>query len=89
MDVGLHHLAQGRVHRTVPSQRRHAREGLADDADAEMPAAVTGACMAGMLMAIVHDLQLRGLESGFQRTADALCPGHGKTLRKGRTSTRV
>jgi len=89
VDVGLHHFAQRGVHGAMPGQGRHAGEGLADDADAEMSSPVASACVAGMLVAIVDDVQFRWLESGFQRTADALHPGHGSTLRNGRTSTRA
>src|SRR3546814_14150287 len=46
VDIGRHQLAHRGIDGTVPGQRRHARERLADDADIEMPAPVPFARMA-------------------------------------------
>ena len=89
VDVGLHHLAQGGIDRAVAGQRRLAGEHRADDPYGEMATPIAGTLVPGMLVAVVHHLQRDRLQGLLQRRADALDPGHGRTLRNGRTSTRA
>src|SRR5207342_2219182 len=95
VDVRRHHVAQHRVDRAVPRQRRESREAVADDVDDEMPAPVARAGVADVPMTVVDDLDRRRRECGFQQAAHAHDSlgirgrnAHGNTRRNGRTSTR-
>ena len=90
MDVGLHEIAHGGIDAAMPGQRGQAGEGLADDRDGEMPAAIPRTGMTDMLVAFVHDLE-RQRRQLLQRGANhfgAGGPVHGRACRKGFTSTR-
>ncbi|MNU03607.1 hypothetical protein D3C72_2476970 [compost metagenome] len=64
-------------------------EGRADHMDVEMAATIARAFMPGMPMAVVLHLQQFRVQRLLQGRADALDPVHGRTLRNGRTCTRV
>ena len=95
VDIGVHHLTKCSVYRTMPGQRRQAGESRADDVDIEMTASIARPGMAGVLVAIVDDLERLRCKRCFERGADAFDPitalrlDHGSTGLNGRTSTRV
>src|SRR5687768_3501742 len=100
MDVGPHQLRERVVYGAVTFDRRQTGESAADDLDAEMPAAVARAGVAGMAVAVVVDFEQLGCECAFERRADRIDPlfarqrsrlrhVHGSTGRNGRTSTRA
>lgn len=90
-----------RIDGAMTGNRSLAGEGGADDLDMEMPAAITGADVAGVAMAVVAHFQPAGRKRLLQCIADrrdALFAWqrfahrsrfHGNTARNGRTSTRV
>ncbi len=69
-------------------QWRLSGECRADDQHIEVTAPVARAGMAGVAVAVVLHFQPAGREGSLQGGADPLDPGHGNTLRNGRTSTR-
>lgn len=88
MDVGLHQIAQRRIHGAMPRERRLPLERGADDLNAKMPAAIARTGVTDVAVAFVLDDQLGGRECHKQPRADLPdAIAQGSTLRNGRTST--
>src|SRR5581483_9597440 len=87
VDAAAHQLVQCRVHHTMPFDGALARERCADDAHAEVPAAL--ACVADVQMALVDHFQGLRLQRCGQLRADVFDRSrtHGSVLRNGRTLT--
>lgn len=75
VDIGVHHRAHRRVHGAVSRQRKHSGEAIADDLDIEMTAAIAGAGVAGVALAVVDHFQAFGREGRLQGGADAFDAG--------------
>jgi hypothetical protein len=91
MDIGLHQLANRRVHQPMALERREAPEGFGDNTHPEMAQAPCGAGVAHMVTAVVLDDELLRAEAPPQNLPEALCPRRavqGSTARKGSTSMR-
>ena len=102
MDIGLQQLAERGVHQSMPRCRKLAFEGRTDDGDTEMPLPATTAGMAGVVMAVIDDIEADGGQCRFEQGPHAHYPtriqardvglgptfAHGNTLQNGRTSTR-
>ena len=75
----------------MPGQRSQSGEAFTHHMDVEMAAPVARAGMASMAMAVILDLEHAGCQRLLQRITDPLDPFrvHGRTLRNGRTCTRV
>lgn len=88
MDIRLHESAQRIKDLPVTLQRPQALEGIADDGHSKMTATVPGACMAGVEMTLVVDLQRFRMKAGLQSLADQsdAVPVQGSTFRNGLTS---
>src|SRR5579871_573036 len=88
MDIVGNQWSQRLVHQPVAGQHRQAPELLRQDAHAIVPGATRGTGVAGMLGAVVDDLEVQRLERVREQLADLREPVvHGLTFRKGRTST--
>lgn len=70
VDLRLHEVPKGLVDPAVGLQSPQSVQRRGGDADAEMAAAVAGARMATMKMALVDDLAGRGLERDLQTLAN-------------------
>jgi hypothetical protein len=57
MDVVHHHVAQRRVDRAMPRERRHSGKDRTDDVHAEVPLAAARAGMADVFVAVIADIQ--------------------------------
>lgn len=88
MDIGFHQIADGCKYQSVTCQRQLVFEGITDDTDIKMTAAIAGAGMSGMAMTLVDNFQTRRFQCRFDRQAyffDSIT--HGSTSLKGLTST--
>jgi hypothetical protein len=91
MDIGLHQLADRRIHEPVTRERREAPEGLGDYTHPEMAQAPCGAGVARMVAAVILDDELLGRETLPQNLPEPGRPRlavQGSTARKGSTSMR-
>jgi hypothetical protein len=91
MNVGLHQIANRRIHQPVALDRRKAPEGLGDNPHPEMAEAPGGARVAHMMAAVIFDNELLRAETLPQNLPEALCPRlavQGSTARYGSTSIR-
>ena len=88
MDVGAHHVANGLVYQAVSTYDRQAAESFRNYDDGEMSAAVRGARVSSVAVAVVDDLEVdrgeRSTEPGIKTVETSV--RHGSTLTKGRTS---
>lgn len=88
MDVGLHQLAKCGIDRAMACQRGEPFKFRADYADTEMPPAIAGTRVADVTVTVIGDCELAWMQNFFESRADCFNPvDHGKTLRKGLTST--
>lgn len=88
MDIGLHQIAERRIHDTMTGERRLPLERGADHLDAKMTATIARTGVTNVAMAFVLDDQLGGRECREQACADLSdAIAQGSTLRNGRTST--
>lgn len=88
MDIGVHEPGQRRIDQPVSRQRCLPGKSPADDHHGEMAAAVTGAGVADVAVALVSDFQMLRRQRDFQRSPDRLgSAGHGRNGLNGRTST--
>jgi hypothetical protein len=81
MNVGLHQRAQGSIDHPMTIDGSLTCKATRENAHLEMAAAVARSGMSGVAAAIVDDLELLGLELGFELASyhrDAL-GGHGAT----------
>ena len=62
MHVGGHHVADGFVDEAMTADDWQSPESLGHDDHAEVPAPVSGACMSGMTVAVVDDLEIDRFE---------------------------
>lgn len=95
MDVGGEQLAKRYVDQAVPLYGRQAVETGGSNPDVEVAAAVAGARVAGVQVALVFDLQDVRVQGRAQPVPDGSDPvysrpgGHGMTWMKGLTVTSV
>jgi hypothetical protein len=81
VNVGLHQRAQSSIDHAMALDGSLARKAARKNAYLEMAAAVTGAGVPGMAAAVVDDIELLGVERGFELASyqrDAL-GRHGAT----------
>ena len=70
MDLGLHEIAHGVDHRTLPCQAAHAGEGGTDDGHSEMALAFgTRTGMTGMLGRLIFDFETAWCQSTLETLA--------------------
>ena len=88
MNVCGHHVADDFVDELVALERAEPGEALRDDQDSEMPAAIGGARMPRMTVAVVDHLQVIRAEALLETTGQpfAAVVAHGSTFTNGRIS---
>jgi len=77
MQPRVEFMGERRVYRTLPGDAPQACEGFAHHRDVVMRLALRGgAGMAGVAVAVIHDLDLGGPEMGAQQGGDAVGAGN-------------
>jgi len=72
MNVGREQFGSGCVHQPMARQRGQAAKRLGHDLHAEMALPGRGACMPGVQVALVLDLEPQGREARFQELPQPL-----------------
>src|SRR5260370_39140107 len=82
MDIGLQHVADGRVNQAMTGDRGHAAKGLGHDAHAIMTLPAGGAGVARVEAAFVFDHEFERSEAGFEPVPQPLLASRESRLRR-------
>lgn len=85
MNVGRQEVAQSLVNQAVAGNGSEAVKAISGNPDVEVPPSVTGACVPGMQVAFVGDLENPGLQRLAKAVSDYRDPVNAASARQGIT----